>query len=375
MKNHWPATIYVFLILAIPCQWAWGSEQALHQRLLSVVAESSADAGYSLYVLDDESGYGAVHGNGSPDGKPITQEHLFRIASITKTFVAAAIIRLVEEKRLSLDEPISERIKDETNKKLVEDGYDTQAITVRHLLSHTSGLADHAQTPEYLQRVFSSPHREWTREQQISACMEWSDPVGLPGKQYAYSDTGYLILGEIIELTLNMPLPVAVRGLLKLDEGDYDTLHWEAGDNQVPDQFVRAHQYMEGRDTYTWSPSIDLFGGGGIVASPKDVARFYHQLFSGRVYHSHVNLKTMLSDAMLPEDSPYRLGVFEKDVGGRVFYQHSGFWGTLVIIDPNNKRVMAGAVTRNEDFKKLSELMTEFIAELAGEKSLSIGQK
>lgn len=109
---------------------------------------------------------------------------------------------------------------------------------------------------------------------------------------------------------------------------------WERGDTVAVDESRRVHQYLHGTDTFNWSPTVDLYGGGGLVASPIGMAKFYQALFSGKVFKHPETLKLMLSDKGLPADSPYRLGVFAKDYNGTLVYQHGGFWGTLVMYEP-----------------------------------------
>ena len=78
-------------------------------------------------------------------------------------------------------------------------GYDLNKITIRHLLTHTAGLFDHAGSNTYIEKVFADPFHEWTRTEQVQGCVDWGDPLFEPGEQFSYSDTGYILLGEIIE--------------------------------------------------------------------------------------------------------------------------------------------------------------------------------
>ena len=107
-------------------------------------------------------------------GAPAEPGSRFRIASVTKPFVAAATLRLVEEGRFGLDDPIAGLIGDGSVSLLREGGYDPDAITVRHLLTHTSGIYDFAadaydaSIDGFTKAVYADPGHRWTREEQVA---------------------------------------------------------------------------------------------------------------------------------------------------------------------------------------------------------------
>ncbi len=330
--------------------------------LAEAMKDGNAHTGYSFYVIDGDEQYSAAQGSARPDGTKLTADHMFRIASITKSYTAATVLRLVEQRELRLDTPITDLIRPSFDTLLRNDGYDTDVITLKQVLSHTAGLYDHGQSSNYIQAILKTPNNVWTRSEQIQAAVKWGDPVGAPGEKFSYSDTGYLLLGNIIERTTAAKLPLAVREQLRLGEVGLSETMWERGDSVAVPEGRRAHQYMAGQDTYTWDPSVDLFGGGGIVATPRDVARYYDLLLGGKIFDQPKTLQTMLSAEGLPADSPYRLGIFEKDYGDAHVYEHSGFWGTLVFHEPSTGITIAGAALRQADYPKLVKAMVSFLA-------------
>jgi D-alanyl-D-alanine carboxypeptidase len=284
----------------------------------------------------------------------------FRLASITKTYVAATALRLQEDGRLDLQSPIGRYLPSDWMKLLAGDGYKTEAITVRHLLSHTGGIADHAQAPQFVATLKADPQTRWTREGDLHHLVEWTDPVGAPGEKFAYSDTGYILLGAIIERITGQTLAQAVREQLRLDALGVPGTYWERYESPVGG--ARAHQRFEGLDTHDWDPSMDLYGGGGLVAPPVDVAVFFDALLAGSVFKRPETLALMQSANGLPSGSPYRLGVFEYDLDGTAAFGHSGFWGTLVAREPRSGRTISGAVTDRNDFPKLSKVVNDYVA-------------
>lgn len=294
-----------------------------------------------------------------PDGKvaaavaggALSPDTAFRVASNTKTFVAVTVLRLWEDGKLKLDESMRAYVDPAYVAALEKDGYDTAKITVRQLLAHTSGLADHAQTKQFLDFIQAHPDHGWTREYQMQALVDWTDPLSAPGAQFHYSDDGYCLLGNIIERITGQPLAVAVRTTLGFDKLGLSSTYWETQEPAPAKAGPRAHQYLMGQDTYNWNPSLDMYGGGGLVSTPEDLARFLAALFEGKVFKQPGTLQAMLSKDGLPADSPYRLGIFEVDVGGVKGYWHSGFWGTAALYVPSERRGYAFAVTRQEAFK------------------------
>lgn len=340
---------------------AQATPEKLAAALEGAMEGGNARAGYSFYVIDGDAQYSAVEGSAAPD-TPLTADHMFRIASITKSYTAATVLRLVEQRELALDASLDDLIRASFDAILRTDGYDTDAITLKHVLSHTAGLYDHAQNSKYIKAIMETPTNVWTRSEQIQAATLWGDPVGAPGEKFFYSDTGYLLLGNIIERASGMKLPLAVRDLLRLDQHGLSDTIWERGDSVSVAPARRAHQYMAEQDTHTWDPSVDLYGGGGLVATPRDVARYYDLLLSGQIFENPNTLKIMLSAEGLPDGSPYRLGIFEKDYGDVHVYEHGGFWGTLVLHEPSSGITIAGAALQQEDYPKLVKAMVGFLA-------------
>lgn len=354
MKRFFAGFIVAVLVLAT-------GVRADSAALSAALEDAFADAGYSVHVIEGDAAYSLAKGEAVPGEAAVTPAHMFRLASITKSYTAAAVLRLVEQRQLSLSQPLSDLVRASFDTLLRDDGYDTDAITLKHVLSHTAGLFDHAQSPNFINGILEASETVWTRTDHIEAAVAWGDPVGAPGERFFYSDTGYVLLGHIIERTTGQPLAVAVRQLLRLDRHGLTETIWERGDSVPAPHQMRAHQFMAGRDTYGWDPSIDLYGGGGLVATPRDVARYYHLLMAGQIFDKPETLALMLSAEGLPQESPYRLGVFERDIGGHPVFEHGGFWGTSVFHDPATGITVAGAALKQADYRKLVGAITTYL--------------
>jgi len=291
-------------------------------------------------------------------GDSLSPAQPLRIASNTKTFIAAAILRLVEDGRLGLDAPIVPHLLPASVATLKADGYDPDQITVRMLLQHTSGLFDYATTGvggsgmalygPFFDRIIADPRHRWTRAEQLAVAMATGAPYGRPGEVYHYSDTGYNFLGEILETVTGLPMQQAVRELLDFGRLGLATTWFETLDSIPAGALPRVHQYMDSLDTNEFDGSIDLFGGGGLMSNLEDLARFYRALGRGEVFKKTGTLDSML--VMSPQslkEAPggYGMGIGRTESGGVVCFGHGGFWGTAARYCPAIDLTVTAAVT------------------------------
>jgi D-alanyl-D-alanine carboxypeptidase len=329
----------------------------LERRLSETRAELPELPGLAVWVEGDEGSpsRGGAFGDADPDGRAMTAQTPVRTASNTKTYVAAAYLRLWEQGEAPLDDPIAGLIDADIEAMLAADGYDTAAITPRHLLMHNSGMPDYADGA-YVQIVFGDPSRQWTRREQIGLLVENHDPLGPPGQAFRYSDTGYLLLGHMIERTTGQPLSAAVRELLDFDGLGLDQTWWEQSETRPDGAVARAHQYLGDTATHDWNGSMDLHGGGGLIASPRDMARFMAALFRGEVFDDPATLRLMIEAPGQAEPDVYRLGVFPETIDGRDAYSHSGFWGTYAVYVPELDIAVAAVTLDQSAFATMREL-------------------
>ena len=337
------------------------SEGLLQARLDDLQAQQKDVPGFAIAVIKDGNAFSAATGIAAPDGTPMTARTPFRLASVTKTFVAAAILRLYEQGKLDLDTPIGDLVSEEHLRLLRADGYNVQAITVRHLLMHSGGLNDHFGTAEMREMVFANPDRVWTRTQQLRLMTEMTERVGLPGERFVYSDTGYLLLGEIIEKQTGTSLTDAVRALNRFDKLGIGDLRWEGEQPQsvLPDQ---AHQWLNGFDTFAIHGSVDAFGGGGLIGDVVATATYFDALFGGSVFSKASTLRLMQVAPSQPAGSPYRIGLFEETVGDQKIYMHGGFWGVIALHVPAFDLTVVGVALDQSGEPEIRQFAFDLIA-------------
>ena len=279
----------------------------------------------------------------------------FRIASVTKTFTAAAMLRLVESERVGIDDPIAKHLSPATLDILRQGGYDADAIRVRHLLRHTSGLYDYASDSAFVQFVLTHGRHHWSRREQLRFAMTHGKPYALPGAEFHYSDTGYVLLGEILERATGGGLAHAYRSLLSFKRLGLADTYLESLEPRPRQTHARSHQYYETIDSTAFDPSFDLYGGGGLVSTVDDLARFYRGLFHGRVFKKATTLRLMLGNPNPRSLDELGMGIFSNQFGGRNCWGHSGFWGTTVVYCPRQDVTLALAVNQGKNFDQPSQ--------------------
>jgi D-alanyl-D-alanine carboxypeptidase len=269
----------------------------------------------------------------------------FRIASVTKIYTAAAIFRLLEMDRIDLDAPIARYIDDETRALLTGDGYNPDLITITHLLGHASGLRDYADTT-YEQAVMADPQRRWTRHQQVAFAMEHGDPLGAPGAAFHYSDTGYIILGLIIERVSSEPYAAATRKLVGFDRLGLDATWFESLET-----------------ARSAAPPLRQFMG----ATAGDVATFLRALFRGEVFERPETLAAALAVPVMQDQTSgdaHNLIVFRQPFGRRTCYGHTGFWGVQAIYCPADDITVVLTVNNAAAKPQMNALTARVAAEI-----------
>ena len=281
----------------------------------------------------------------------------FRIASVTKTFVAAAVLRLVENGRLDLNAPIEPYLPADLADLLKSDGYDLSRMTVRMLLGHTAGLYDYAEDPAFQSRVMNEPGHVWSRKEQVAFAVEHGDPIAAPGERFAYSDTGYILLGSIIETVAGQTMAEAVRALLDFERLGLAATWFEDLESAPAKAPGRAQQRIGAFDVLSIDASADLFGGGGLISTTSDLTRFFQALLQGDVLREP-SLAAMMQPSAQSQaagQEGYGMGLNLHTVNGVDCFGHGGFWGVLVWSCPSRDLTVAGFVTNTTERAVLTD--------------------
>lgn len=248
---------------------------------------------------------------------PVTEKTSFSLASITKTFTAILIMALVEDGRLSLDDPISKHLSG------LPDIW--KPITVRHLLTHTSGIPSFA-TLDKEPCPVAKQFRDYTREDVLKevSCF----PLDFaPGERFAYGDTNYHLLGMIIERVSGKSYDIFLHERVLKPLGMKDTRNTNYAD-LIPN---RANGYslrkgvLKNADRF----EIDEFANAGLISTAVDMAKFEGAFTTEKVL-KHKTLEQMWTNARLNSGEivpQYGLGLGLTPFRGRKRIGHNGGGG------------------------------------------------
>ena len=293
----------------------------------------------------------------------------FRIASVTKVHVAAALVRLVEKHSLQLASPLAAWLTPPTLEALTGGGYDPTHITIDQLMRHTSGLRDHCSCDAFLDRLRREPVHRWSRLEQLQIAMSLGAPLCTPGGTFHYSDTGYILLGEVLEQACGLSLAAALRSLLSYERlGLHHT--WLDGVESAPSGLLAcAPQFLDDLDAGAFDASFDLFGGGGLVSTLADIDRYFRALFDGRVFAQNDTLGRLLDAERTPcgfDGFSHNGLMFHRSIAGWDCWGHTGFWGVLAACVPECGLVLSATFNRSRQDGAYGpdELLEDFAASL-----------
>lgn len=305
-------------------------------------------------------------------GRLLSPDDPALIASTTKLYMSAMTIKLVENGFFKLGDRIKPLLSEKTAELLISDGYNLDKIYLWHLLSHTSGMYDYVNTQTFMDRTQTDLQHEWTRDEQIALAVSEGDPVGDPGETFSYSDLNFLLIGEIVEQKTGMPFYTAMRTLLDYEKQNLNHTWFNLLEPYPNDLAPLVHQFATkyNSDSYTLHGSFDLYGGGGIAATPKDVARFTQALFTGALFTKPETIQLIYAGVKTRDSasSNYYMGMKEIKIGNYKAYGHGGFWGTTVQYIPALNTSISVFLMERDQWPAYLELIEDVVGVLEEEK-------
>ena len=281
-------------------------------------------------------------------GRALKGDECFRVASITKTFVAVAVLRLVDAGTVALDEPALPHVPEPAASMFRRAMTDATVITVRQLLQHTSGVYDFGNDVNYRRAIGADPTREWSATDLIGIAFDHGRPYGPPGTAFHYSDTGYVLLALLLEQHTGLPLAAALRTTADMEQLGLSHTWLEGKEPEPVAAPTRVHQYLGQADTFGFNPSFDGYGGGGLVSTGHDLATYVRAVARGELL-SPESTAAMLDFTAITDlgDIGQRcgLGIFHSNIDGIERIGHEGFWGTWMYHLPEYDITVAGAHT------------------------------
>jgi D-alanyl-D-alanine carboxypeptidase len=233
--------------------------------------------GTIVSVVDPERGtilkaYGAADAAGAP----LQPDAQYRIASVSKTFTALAVLRLADEGKVALPDPISRYVADVPN---------GDTVTVRDLLAMRSGLFDFTNDPAFLDRYTADPTMPWTDDDTLAIVRAHAADATPPNQKTIYNNSNYTLLAYVIAKASGQPAPQYISALVRelgLADTSYPT------DDAIPEPLLRGY-LGDGasppppggyRDVTVSNPAI-AGTAGAMISTVPDMARYAAQLADG----------------------------------------------------------------------------------------------
>ncbi|MFT3748001.1 MAG: serine hydrolase domain-containing protein [Agriterribacter sp.] len=252
--------------------------------------------------------------------KPLTEDSKYRIASITKTYTAVMIFQLVEEGKLKLTDHLDQFFPQVPN---------AGRITIAHILSHRSGIPDF--TVDAGWRAKPKTHEE------VVVAIAKGKPLFEPDSLHSYSNTGYVLLGYILEKVDGKPYQEILRQRIT-DKIGLNNTYLGLGNTNVDADESLSYRYL---GSWKEVPEINLSipaGAGAIISTPTDMCKFIQALFDGKLIS-----KSSLDQMKTMRDGE-GMGMEPFSFAGHTLYGHTGgsnVSGSWLAYEPAEKLAMA----------------------------------
>jgi D-alanyl-D-alanine carboxypeptidase len=302
---------------------AFSKGAGVTQALQSLV--DNGVPGTALAVYTEEGWWSTSVGLASIEEKtPMQTCHLQYLQSISKSYMAVAVLKLFEEGKIDLDAPMTKYLPAKYSKYVV----DGDKVTVRMLLSHTSGVPEYNFAPAYVSLLFQEPDHYFTPEDYLKF-IEGKHLDFPPGSKYAYRNTNYLILALITDQITGDHAKFISDTIFK-PLGLTNTFYrHEAGYIEYP-TIVNSYwdRYSDGRienvSRMQRTNVSTLIGDDGIVTTPVEAIKFLKGLVEGKLLSEStlMQMKTWVRDTKGNER--YGLGLAHTNINGIEGYGHSG---------------------------------------------------
>lgn len=343
------AALMVAWLLAAGARTSAGDLAARLDALAAKTFDRQAPPGMAVAVMRDGD-FVFAHGYGLADlenNVPCAPQSVFRLASVSKPIAAVAVLQVVESGAASLDDPIQKYVPEFPEKP-------AGTITLRHLLSHTSGIR-HYKPGEFVQR------RHYDSLAEAIGIFK-DDPLKFaPGARFSYTSYGYNLLAGVIERTSGRSFGEYLAERVFEPAGMTST-RLELQGELVPH---RVEQYERAARGKPWrnAPFADLsikWAGGGVISTVEDLCRFDNALARGRLLKPETI--TLMQTPVSTDDgkqNDYALGWrIETDAQGRTWVAHSGgtTGGTSYFLRWPEQRIAVAVIANGAGIKGLPAL-------------------
>lgn len=321
------------------------------QAVLDGAVAQGSTPGAVLFVSGhDDTWSGAAGIADLEDGVPMSRHDRFRAGSMMKTLVATAVLQQVEHGALALDDVLTDHLPPAVTAEIQH----ADAIEVEMLLDHRSGIPEWM-TPAVRQVMVANPAHVWSIDEVLGVAGGQA-PSFAPGEGFAYSNTNYVLLGEILGAVDGRSWREVVREDVIERAGMKDTTLPEPGNVECAG-CARGYIPWGGGmlDATNVDPSMaGASGGHALVSTAADLATFLEQLHTGELFDHPDTLEAMLAFRPAIDQGEaggyltgYGLGVMRLEIDGEVVIGHlggtAGYVGFMLYV-PATDRYVSGVM-------------------------------
>ncbi|WP_246628134.1 serine hydrolase domain-containing protein [Paenibacillus oenotherae] len=268
--------------------------EKIGEQLTEIVANHDSLSSALLTIYSNRTGYFeqfAVGTKNRTTDQPVQPDSQYHAASVGKTMCAAIYGMLVDEGKINFDDKINAWLDADILKGLfVVDGTDYSGqVTLRQLLSHTSGVGDYFEGPvisgePMLEMLTSNPNLSFTPEELVAFTRDNQAPIGKPGQQFYYSDTGYILLGFILEAIEGKPYSAILEERIFQPLGMKDSylMFYQDEPADILGIYINGIDYSDRN-----ALSVD-WSGGGVVTTMNDLLTFMKAFETGTLVSDEV---------------------------------------------------------------------------------------
>ena len=286
-KRFWFGLVLSTLVLTGGLLWVFmtspmtaaQAKEAIAQRVQALQQKSPQLAQTQMLVTAPDLQFSSQFGNKTP----------FHIASVGKLFTTVLIAQLIETGKLGWETKLATLLpKENLNKLFVVNNVDHQAeVTLEQLLKHTSGIADYFSDPvqngkPLIEQIVLEPQKTWTPQDLLEVTQTRQQALFAPETQFHYSDTGYILLGFIIEAIYKQPFETVVhQRIFEPLEMKQSFLPFRTKPKKGTTQLSPV--WINGTDL-SQSPALTVdWAGGGIASSTTDLLKFAQALSEAKL--------------------------------------------------------------------------------------------
>ena len=305
------------------------SQQLSIQQILDKAAYTYQIPGSIIAIRDNQGKtWSTTNGYANLATRTPTRTNMrFRVGSNTKTYVATVILQLVDAGKVNLDDPVNKYLSAEMTSYMP--AYDGNRITIRHLLNHTSGIANFTIDNTWGDAFISDPFKQYFPQELLMIANGLANAPGAPqfGNFY-YSNTNYVLLGLIIRKASGLTYEDAVANGITISQGLSGTTIPRIGDATLPLPY--SNGYWEDTETntlhdVTFRDASTVWSSGDIISTISDLARWGELLGKGSLLSSGTQAQR-LQFVPMTDNLSYGLGIV-KDNGANLLGHQGGMIG------------------------------------------------